>query len=191
MLSPTRWSQPSRRVLRSAVTVLAAVTCCTVTGCAVGFDAQTTQFYTAPEGTDVRGGDVEGLNMLVVDNGDGTGTLVAALVNNNSDDDDTLTKITALDPDDDEAQVKVSGADKPLPLPAGGLVQLADTGQVVLTGDPVFAGQVLSLTLTFERAGAITAEVPVVPRDERYEDVPTPAPTPVPDETPETVAPAD
>ena len=41
----------------------------------------------------------------------------------------------------------------------------------------VDAGQTLQVTLTFAKAAPVVAEVPVVPRAEPYESVPTPADT--------------
>ena len=69
------------RPARVALLALSLAVIGTLTGCATGFGAQTTTIYTAPAGADVRTGDVKGLNMLVVADGDGGGTLVAALVN--------------------------------------------------------------------------------------------------------------
>lgn len=172
MPPPTSRNQPTRRALLG----LALAATCGLPACAVGTDAQTNQVYTAAEGADVRDGDVEGLNLLVVDNGDGTGTLVAALVNN-ADEDDSLEQVAASDPDGG-GEISVTGIDAPIELPAGDLVQLADLEPVVvLSGDPIAAGQVIRIDLAFTRAGAISTDIPVVLRDETYQDVPTPAPT--------------
>jgi hypothetical protein len=152
-----------------------------VSACSTGFGAQTTTVYTAPAGADVRTGDIKGLNMLVVAD-DGSGTLVAALVNP-TEDDDELVGVTATDLDSDAA-VTVTGLDAPVELPAGELVQLAaedaEAGPIGLSGDGVQPGQVLQLSLQFSRAGAISAEIPVVTREDAYADVPTP---PAPDDT--------
>jgi hypothetical protein len=165
-------SRPARTALASVTLAVAAV----VGGCATGFDAQTTTVYTAPAGADVRTGDVKGLNMLVVADDEGTGTLVAALVNA-TDEDDELVSLTVADIDSDDS-VTVTGLDAPVPLPAGQLVQLADgeMAPVGLEGDPVVAGQVLRINLRFSRAGAVVAEVPVVAREGDYAEVPTPEP---------------
>jgi hypothetical protein len=147
-----------------------------LTGCATGFEAQTTTVYTAPVGADVRTGDVKGLNMLVVAASDGTGTLVAALVNT-TDEDDQLVEVTVADIDSDET-LTVTGLDAPVDLPAGTLVQVAD-GEVPpigVSGEPVQAGQVLRVNLRFAMAGAVVAEVPVVAAEGDYAEVPTPEP---------------
>lgn len=157
----------------AAVTLVAAGA---LSGCATGFEAQTTTVYTAPEGADVRTGDVEGLNMLVVSGSDGTGTLVAALVNT-TDEDDQLVEVSAADIDTDET-LTVTGLDAPVDLPPSTLVQVAD-GEVTpigINGEPVQAGQVLRLSLRFAMAGAVVAEVPVVTAEGHYAEVPTAEP---------------
>jgi copper(I)-binding protein len=170
---------------RTARTVLVALTLLltgAVSACSTGFGAQTTTMYTAPAGADVRTGDIKGLNMLVVAD-EGSGTLVAALVNP-TEDDDELVGVTATDLDSD-AEISVTGLDTPVELPAGELVQVAaeddEVTPIGLSGDSVQPGQVLQLSLQFSRAGAISAEIPVVTREGAYTSVPTP-PTP---ETPD------
>jgi hypothetical protein len=159
---------------------VAFVLAAALSACGTGFDAQTTTVYTAPAGADVRTGDVKGLNMLVVAQGDGSGTLVAALVNAAEDEeDDELTAVTLEDIDSGDA-LTVSGLDSPVSLPAGELVQVAD-GEITtigISGEAVEPGQVLRINLRFARAGAITAEIPVVDgAAEEYAEVPTPEPT--------------
>ncbi len=176
MPSPTSRNQPARATLVG----LALAATCALSACATSSDAQTNQIYTAPEGTDVRDGDVKGLNLLVVDNGDGSGTLVAALVNR-TDEDDSLVGLTAIDPDADEGasvDISVTGIEAPIELPAGKLVQLADLGPVVLTGEGVAAGQFVDVQLTFTSAGALSASIPVMLREGPYEEVPVPEPAP-------------
>ncbi len=186
MPSPTSRNQPAR----AALAALALAATCALSACGVGFDAQTTKIYTAPEGTDVRDGDVKGLNLLLVDNGDGSGTLVAALVNQ-ADEVDSLQTIVATDTDadgaDEAVDLEVSGFDEPVELPAGKLVQLADGDPVIaLTGDTIAAGGFVQVTMTFTRAGSITADIPVVERAEPYADVPVPEPEPAPEPEPTT-----
>ena len=151
-------------------------------GCATGVDAQTTAYYNAPAGTDERGGDVKGLNMLVVADDSGAGTLVAALLNT-TDTEDELVAVTATDPDTGD-ELTVTGLDSPVPLPPNVLVQLIDdtveSGPVGIGGEALEPGQVLEVSLQFARAGAVSAEVPVMTREGDYADVPTPAPEPEP-----------
>ena len=155
---------------------MALVAAGALSGCATGFEAQTTTVYTAPVGADVRTGDVKGLNMLVVAGSDGTGTLVAALVNT-TDEDDQLVEVSVADIDSDET-LTVTGLDAPVDLPARTLVQVADgeLPPIGVDGEPVQAGQVLRVNLRFAMAGAIVAEVPVVAAEGDYAEVPTPEP---------------
>ena len=160
----------------AALAAVALVAAGALSGCGTGFEAQTTTVYTAPVGADVRTGDVKGLNMLVVAGTDGTGTLVAALVNT-TDEDDQLEEVTVTDIDGDQP-LTVTGLDAPVELPPHTLVQVAD-GEIPpigVNGEAVEAGQVLSVNLRFSRAGAVVAEVPVVAAEGDYADVPTPEP---------------
>ncbi len=50
-------------------------------GCGTGFQAQTNQIYQPGPGITVRDGGVYAINTLIVTDGNGNGTLVAALVN--------------------------------------------------------------------------------------------------------------
>lgn len=150
-----------------------------LSGCATGVDAQTTTYYNAPAGTDVRTGDVKGLNMLVVADGSGTGTLVAALVNT-LEEEDQLVAATATDPDTG-TELTVTGLETPVPLPQDELVQLIDDtaeAPIGISGETVEAGQVLQINLQFLRGGAVAAEVPVMARAGDYAEVPAPAPEP-------------
>ena len=181
-----RRSGPAWRCPRRPAALVGAALASTLglAGCSTGFGAQTTELYTAPDGTDVRDGDVEALNVLIVANDAGSGTLVAALVNQ-TEQSDRLDSVSATDPDlgPGAGAITVADVSPPLDLPPTTLVQLADPavaaeiGPVVLEGDTVDAGQTLQVTLTFAKAAPVVAEVPVVPRAEPYESVPTPADT--------------
>lgn len=169
---------PARRTLLGLVFIVVATAS---TGCHTGMDAQTTDPYTAPAGTNVRTGDVDALNLLIVEGDDSRGVLVAGLVNE-TDADDALESVAATDTalEFDAAQITVTQPEQPIVLPAHGLVKLADPDSadsattLVLEGDAVQAGAVLSVRLVFAQAASITAEVPVVPRSGTYASVPTP-----------------
>lgn len=182
MPRPAVTSTSPRRPARALLVALALAATSAVSACATGFDAQTTDLYNAPAGSDVRTGDVKGLNMLVVADGEGSGTLVAALANT-TDEDDQLLAITAGDVDE---PVTVSGLDTPVPVGAGELVQLAALepegagGAIGLSGDSVQVGRLVPVSMRFERAGAVMADLLVVEREDEFEDVPslpTSAPT--------------
>lgn len=160
----------------SAATVAPAA----LAGCHTGSDAQTTQLYTAASGTDVRDGDVKILDALVVDNEDGTGLLIGGLLNTTTAP-DALATVTAADPAAEDAPITVSEPTTPVELVPDRLVQLADpelveTSAIVLEGEAIEPGEVVEVTLEFEVAGSVSAEVPVVPRELAWATVATPPP---------------
>ncbi|MDF2967129.1 MAG: hypothetical protein K0Q93_907 [Nocardioidaceae bacterium] len=173
-------SLPSSRPVRAALAAIALVLTAGLAGCATGLDAQTTTYYNAPAGIDVRTGDVKGLNMLVVADEAGSATLVAALLNT-ADEEDELVAVTATDPDSGE-QLTVTGLESPVPLPPDQLVQLIDdtleSGPVGVSSETLEPGQVLQIDLQFARAGAVSAEVPVLAHEGDYAEVPIPEPEP-------------
>ena len=157
-----------RRTIAAAVVVLAVPA---LSSCGVSFGAQTDQVYNPSVGVDDRSGSVDVLNALIVSGTDGSGTVVATLVNNDSENDDTLSGVAGAGKD---SELKVTmGGDTA--IPAGGLLNLADDGQISAEGERVEAGNFVSITFSFERGEAITLDVPVVSgEDPPYEDIPTP-----------------
>lgn len=155
-----------RRSIAAAAVVLAApalVSC--------GFDAPTDQVYTPAQGVNDRSGSVDVLNALVVSGEDGSGTLIAALVNNDQETDDTLTGVAGAG-EDASATVSIEG--EQVDVPAGGLVQLADDGNVSVEAGRVQPGNFVELQFTFERGETITVKAPVVADEGDYADVPLP-----------------
>ena len=70
----------------------------------------------------------------------------------------------------------------PIKVPAGDLVNLADSGAVSVTGDGVQPGKFVRLTLTFESGQKTVMNVPVVPYSGDFNDVrlASPKSTPAP-----------
>lgn len=136
-----------------------------------GFDVQTDQVYTPGAGVNDRSGVVNVLHALVVSGEDGSGTVVAALVNTSATQDDELTGVTGADPDE-QVEVAIDGT---VDIPAGKLVQLADDGNVTATGDAIQAGKFVKLTFTFAEAEAVTVDVPVVANTDEFSQVPLPS----------------
>jgi hypothetical protein len=155
-----------RRSIVAAVVVLAtpALVSC-------GFDAPTDQVYTPAVGVNDRSGTVDVLNAMVVSGDDGSGTLVAALVNNDQADDDALTGVGGAG-QDQAANVTLPGGQ--VDVPAGGLVQLADEGNVTVEAERVTPGNFVELQFTFERGETITVKAPVVANEGDYADVQVP-----------------
>ena len=155
-----------RRSIVAAAVVLAApalVSC--------GFDAPTDQVYTPAEGVNDRSGSVDVLNALIVSGEDGSGTLVAALVNNDQENDDTLTGVAGAG-EDGSATISIEGGQ--VDVPASELVQLADDGAVSVDTGRVQAGNFVELQFSFERGETVTVKAPVVTDEGDYADVPLP-----------------
>ena len=152
--------------LRSAAATLLAVTALGLAGCSnTGVDAQTNQQYQPGVGANLRTGDVQLYNTLAVDNGDGTAT-VSAVVVNTSDETQKLDGATATT---SGGAVDVKAA--PAIIGPGDSFDTGPAATVVLTGDTVGAGDYVSLTFTFDQAGDVSIEAPVVTRTEMYDDV--------------------
>ena len=135
---------------------------------------QTDQVYQAGVGVDARAGTVDVLGAVVVSDDDGEGTFVASLVNNDLEESDKLTGMAG-----EEVQVQLSA---PIDIEPENLVNLADTGAVLVTGESVEPGRFVRLTLTFESGQETEVNVPVVEADEEFSDVeqarPSPSATP-------------
>lgn len=149
----------------AAVAAAVLLTGGVLTSC--GFGAPTTQVYTPAVGVNDQDGSVDVLNAVVVTAADGSGTLIATLVNNDLAHDDSLTTVTA--PEGLEVTVPA-----PVTVGAGGLVNLADDGSLRIDGASVVAGAVVTVTFDFARSASATLDVPVVEKsaDGPYSEVP-------------------
>ncbi len=153
---------PSRRRAAAVVATLLLVPALA----ACGFNVQTDQVYQPAEGVNDRSGQVDILNALVVSGTDGEGTFAGTLVNNSQTDGDELTQVTAKD-----AEVKMA---EPVKIPAGDLVNLADSGTVTVAGDPVVPGGYVTLIFSFANGQTTEVQVPVVTAQGDYAKVPLP-----------------
>lgn len=125
---------------------------------ACGFDAPTTMVYNPAVGVGDQTGLVDVLNVLVVSDEEGSGTLVAGLANNDQVQADELTDVRPGG-NDDNVTVEVSG---PTEIPPGELLDLSDEGGITLSGDNVVPGSYITLTFAFQNAASITVDAPVV-----------------------------
>jgi hypothetical protein len=144
------------------------VTALALTGCSgTGVNAQTNQQYQAGVGANLRTGEVQLYNTLAVDNGDGTATLSAVIVNTSGRtqklDSATATTTSGGDPIDLNTAPAIIGPRDSF--------NTGPAATVVFTGGTVKPGDYLTLTLTFDKAGDVSIEAPVVPRTETYADV--------------------
>jgi hypothetical protein len=158
----------ARRAVAAAVLLLGAPL---MTACGLNFDEQTDQVYNPAAGVDDRSGSVDVLNALIVSGTDGSGTIVASLVNKDQVNDDTLRGITGAGADAD-LKVTHSGATT---IPAGGMLNLATQAQIDARGSRVNPGNFVKIKFTFDRGQAITVDAPVVSADDpTYKDIKVP-----------------
>jgi hypothetical protein len=157
-----------RRRLATAVLVLAVPA---VSGCGINFDAQTGQVYNPSVGVDDRSGSVDVLNALVVSGAQGSGTVIATLVNNDQTHADSLTALSGAGRDS-SLQITTGGTTR---IPAQGLLNLAEEGRNFVRGSRVQAGYFVEITFSFDRGKSVTMGVPVVSADQpEYGGVPLP-----------------
>ena len=148
----------------------AAAALVSLSGCGAGFDAQTQQQYQPAAGVSNRDGDIYAINTLVVTDGQGSGTVVSALINQ-ADAEDSLQSVTATDGRGGGMQVQPL-PDTGIPLPASQLVQLGNDGSVRISSEELQAGLFVTLTFTFTNAAPVQVDVPVVNDTATYADVP-------------------
>ena len=144
--------------------VAVLVTAPALASCSTSFGATTDQDYIPARGVNDRSGPVDVLNVLVVSETDGSGTVVASLVNNTRED-ESLNGVTV---GGTEATVAQDARD----IPVDGINNLGATGAVTATSSEIEEGSFVEVTFSFQNADAITVEAPVVPHEGDYEDVP-------------------
>ena len=79
-----------RRSIAAAAVALAVPA---LSSCGSNFNAPTDQVYTPGIGVNNRDGSVDVLHALIVSGEDGSGTIIAGLVNNDQRNDDALTEV--------------------------------------------------------------------------------------------------
>jgi hypothetical protein len=155
-----------RRRTAAAVVALVVPLVALLSGCGVNFDAQTDQPYNPAAGVDDRSGAVYVINALVVSSSDGSGTVVASLVNTDQVNDDSLSGVSGPG-----LSVQPGGTTT---IPAGGMLNLAKQGRVFVRGKNVVPGKFIQMTFSFDRGSQVKLGVPVVSADDpAYSGVPT------------------
>lgn len=169
--------RPSRRARRvAAASLLLAAPGLT----ACGFGAQTDQPYQPSVGSNVRGETLNVLGATVVLPFGTEGTFSASIANN---DPTTPAQLTGITGEDVEVQLL-----EELEVPADGLLNLSETGAVLVTfnDDSLSAGGYTRLTLSFDTGDELEINVPIVNDEEEFADVvPAEAPSETPSTTPE------
>jgi len=148
-----------RRVASAAVLLLTPI----VGAC--GFNYQTDQVYQPATGTDDRTGQVYILNAMVVTVSGNKGTFAGTLVNENQTQATRLVSITGPN---------LQGSTTPVKLPANQAVNLADTGQISVSGPGIEAGKFVTMNFEFANGQSTRMGVPVIPRTGPYGQVPLP-----------------
>lgn len=162
----------SVRRRRLSAATLVAIAGLTLSACGTGFDAQTNQVYQPAVGANARG-DVESHNTQLVENGDGSATLSAAVVNT-LEDDQTLTGVEVANEDGESLTVRAPKI--ALPLASGQLVTLGgvDTEGVYVVTEGAEPGDYVTITLSFSDSAPLEIQAPVVARADHageYDDV--------------------
>jgi len=164
---------PTPRLPRTSrrLAIVAVTTAFGLGGCAgTGMDAQTNAQYQAGVGANVRSGSIQLYNALAVDNGNGTATFSAAILNRA----DTPAKLTgATARGSDGSTVKATTA--PAIVDVGQLFNTGKAGAVILQDKELAAGEYVTVKLTFTDGRTVSVEAPVVARTAIYDEVATDA----------------
>lgn len=151
--------------LSARVLVAAGVIALATVLSSCGFDYATDRVYTPAAGSNERDASVDVLGAVIVSAQDGSGTFIASFANNDRDESATVTAIAGTGESGDVTATDFS----PIEIPAGGLVNLASEGGVVLTGEEVNSGAVVDLQIQITGSDPVDISVPVVPPCHEYE----------------------
>lgn len=164
-MTPTpRLPRTSRRLALATATAALGLGGCAGTG----VDAQTNAQYQPGVGANVRSGSIQLFNALAVDNGDGTATFSAAILNR----DDTPAKLQRAEAvASDGSDVDVTGG--PAIVGAGKLFNTGKAGVVILEDEELEAGEYVTVKLSFDGGRTVSVEAPVVARTAIYDEVAT------------------
>jgi hypothetical protein len=138
--------------LTGAVLAVPALTSC-------GFNYATDRVYTPAAGTNNQGVSVDVLGAVIVSGQDNSGTFIAGFANNKPDGEVSVESLAGAGGTTIQA-----GSFKPITIPGGGFVNLADEGGIPVTGT-FTAGDFVPVTISFSDGERASMKVPVV-RDE-------------------------
>ena len=169
-MTPTpRLPRAFRGLAAQKVALLAATAALGLGGCAgTGMDAQTNAQYQAGVGANVRSGPIQLYNALAVDNGDGTATFSAAILNR----DKTPAKLTGATAHGSDGTA-VDATTAPAIIDAGQLFNMGKAGAVILADKGLVAGEYVTVKLSFDGGRTVSVEAPVVARSAIYDEVAT------------------
>jgi hypothetical protein len=123
-----------------------------------GFDYATDRQYTPGPSTNDRDGLVDVLGAAVVSAQEGSGTFIASFANNDPEGEASVESLTATTTEGDELEVDEF---KAVEIPAGGLVNLAEEGGIVISGE-IAAGDFIEVSIDFGDGSSVDMEVPVM-----------------------------
>lgn len=129
-----------------------------------GFDYATDRNYTPGSSTNDRDALIDVLGAVVVSGQDGSGTFIASFANNDTEEPGTVESLTATTLEGKELEVDEF---EPIEVPAHGLVNLAQEGGIVITGD-IASGDFVNVTLGFGNGDTVDIEVPAMPNCDEY-----------------------
>ncbi|KQY58422.1 hypothetical protein ASD11_01790 [Aeromicrobium sp. Root495] len=149
-----------RRLMTASLLLAAGLS---LSACGTGGDAQTNAVYQPAIGANLRSGDVQLYNALLVSNDDDTYTLSAGLLNKTKQPEQlTGASITPLD----GGAPATAEPSSTVEIPSDRLLTIGSEGEIVLSASDLVAGKYVKLTLTFAGAGDVSIEAPVVERGE-------------------------
>lgn len=170
----------SLRRNRLAAAALVAVSATTLSACGTSFSAQTNQQYQAAVGANLRKGDLQLYNAVLVKNPDDTYTLSAGLLAEYGAQTITAVSVTSLSGTD--AKATLTGK---ISVPENKLVKIGAKGEIIASGSALKDGEYATVTFTADPGGQIALDVPLVDRDmPSYDSIATAAPTPTPTSSP-------
>lgn len=148
-----------------------------LSGCAAGTDSVTIKPYAPTDGNQAQSGTIKVRNVLIVEQADGTGELLATFVNSGLEN-DAVTSIVV-----NNAPVVLSAS--PLTLEPNKAVIFGGesanaSGRIAAVGAK--AGQLVPVTISFEKAAPVSMTILI--RQATLEFTPTTTPTPTTPTTP-------
>lgn len=134
-----------------------------------GFDYATDRDYTPGSSTNDRDAEIDVLGAVVVSGQEGSGTFIATFANNLTDEEGSIESLAAetMPGAGEEAEALEVADFDPIEVAPHGMVNLAQDGGIVLTGD-LTSGDFVHVTIGFGDGTSTEIEVPVMPNCDEY-----------------------
>ena len=157
----------SAPVRRGAAALTAAAVLPVLSGCAANFGSQVQQPYTPGIGVYDDSGTAQGFNMVIVADGEGSGTLVATLLNEG----DRTDRLVGVEVEPAGGRTIEAEVAEDVELPTEQLVQVHEEQAVSFSGEGMRPGYFVEVTLEFARGEPIIRQMPIEPQNGPYADV--------------------